>query len=57
MNPLECQSQPGNLLHCYKKIGASAKSAQADLRKGLMSSPSQEPSALGKLAALFSIWK
>ena len=34
--------------------GAGAKSAQADLRTGLMSSSSQEPSALGKLAALFS---
>ena len=33
--------------------GASAKRTQADLRKGLMSSSSQEPSAPGKLAALF----
>ena len=34
--------------------GPSAKRAQADLRKGLMSSSSQEPSAPGKPAALFS---
>ena len=33
--------------------GPSAKRAQADLRKGLMSSSSQEPSALGKPAAMF----
>ena len=30
------------------------KSAQADLRKGLTSSSSQEPRATGKLAAMFS---
>ena len=34
--------------------GANAKHAQADLRKGLMSSSSQEPSASGKNAAVFS---
>ena len=34
--------------------GASAKRTQADLRKNLMSSSSQEQSAAGKLAALFS---
>ena len=34
--------------------GASAKRAQADLRKGLMSSSSQEPSAREKPAASFS---
>ena len=53
MNPLERQSHPGNLLHCCRR-GASAKRAQADLRKGLMSSSSQEPSTQGKPAALFS---
>ena len=37
-----------------QKRGASAKRAQADSRKGLMSSSSQEPSAPGKPAALFS---
>ena len=47
----------GKLAALLQENGASAKSAQADLRKGLMSSPSQEPSAFGKLAALFSIWK
>ena len=34
--------------------GASAKRTQADFRKGLMSSLSQEPSAPGKPAVLFS---
>ena len=34
--------------------GASAKRTQADLRESFMSSSSQEPSATGKLAALFS---
>ena len=34
--------------------GASAKHTQADFRKGLMSSLSQEPSAPGKPAVLFS---
>ena len=34
--------------------GASAKRTQADSRKGLISSSSQEPSALEKLAATFS---
>ena len=53
MNPLECQShrRPAALL---QKRGASAKRTQADSRKGLMSSSSQEPSALGKPDALFS---
>ena len=37
-----------------KERGASAKRAQADLRKGLVSGSSQEPSALEKPAALFS---
>ena len=37
-----------------RKRSASAKRAQADLRKGLMSSSSQEPSAPAKPAALFS---
>ena len=37
-----------------QETGASAKRAQADGRKGLMSRSSQEPSALGKPAALFS---
>ena len=35
--------------------GASAKRTRADARNGLMSSSSQEPSALGKSAALFSL--
>ena len=35
--------------------GASAKRTQADIRKGLMSSSSQEPSAPGRPAALFSL--
>ena len=52
-----------NLLHCYrreepaallKERGASAKRAQADFRKSLMSSSSQGPSAPVKPAALFS---
>ena len=34
--------------------GASTNSAQADLREGLMSSSSQEPSAPEKPCALFS---
>ena len=38
----------------FQERGASDKRAQADLRKGLMSSSSQEPSAPEKLAALFS---
>ena len=53
VNPLECQLHWGNLLHCYRR-GASAKRTQADVRKSLMSSSSQEPSAPGKPAALFS---
>ena len=36
--------------------GASAERTQADLRKGLMSSSSQEPRAPVKFAALFSFW-
>ena len=35
--------------------GASAKRTRADVRKGLMSSSSQEPSAPGKPAAMFSL--
>ena len=35
--------------------GANAKCTQADLRKSLLSSSSQEPSAPGKPAALFSL--
>ena len=54
MNPLECQSQRWNLLHCYRREEQVRKSAHADFRKGLMSSSSQEPSAPGKPAALFS---
>ena len=45
---------PGKLAALLQERGASAKSTQADLRKGLMSSSSQEPSALVKPAALFS---
>ena len=45
MNPLECQSQRGNLLHSYRREEQLQKSAHAVLRKGLMSSSSQEPSA------------
>ena len=45
------QEIPAALL---QERGASAKLAQADLRKGLMSSSSQEPSTTVKPAALFS---
>ena len=45
---------PGKPAALWQERGASAKRAQADLRKGLMSSSSLEPSAPGKLAALFS---
>ena len=37
-----------------RNVDTSAKRAQADSRKGLMSSSSQEPSAPGKPATLFS---
>ena len=55
MNPLECQSQRWNLLHSCRKEGQVQKSAHAGLRKGLMSSSSQEPSAPWKPAALLAI--
>ena len=45
------QEGPAVLL---QERGASAKRTQADSRKSLMSSSSQEPRALGKPAALFS---
>ena len=55
MNPLEFSIATENLLHCYRRErGASAKRAQADLRKRFMSSSSQEPNALWKPAASFS---
>ena len=44
----------GKLAALSQERGASAKRAQADVRKGLMSSSSQEPSACGKPDALFS---
>ena len=45
---------PGIPAALLQERGASAKRAQADLRKSLMSSSFQEPSAPGKTAALFS---
>ena len=50
----DCESSrmpiaPGKPAALLQERGASAKRAQADLRKGLMSSSSQEPSAPGNL--------
>ena len=45
---------PVKLAAMAQERGASAKRTQADLRKGLLSSSSQEPSAPEKPAALFS---
>ena len=57
---VDCESAripiaPGKPAALFQERGASAKRTQADLRKGLMSSSSQEPSAPGKLAGLFSL--
>ena len=45
----------GKLAALSQERGASAKRSQADLRTSLMSSSSQEPSALVKPAAMFSL--
>ena len=52
--PSRMQIETGKPAALLQERGASAQSAQADLRKGLMCSSSQEPSAPVKLAALFS---
>ena len=43
----------GKLAALLQERGASANRTQADLRKSLLSSSSQEPRASGKLAAMF----
>ena len=49
-----CTLATGKPAALLQERGASAKRAQADIRKGFMSSSSQEPSAPGKPSALFS---
>ena len=53
-NHLEYPTASGKPAALLQERGASAKRSQADFRKSLMSSSSQEPSAPEKLAALFS---
>ena len=54
VNPLECQSYRGNLLHCYRRDEQVQSVPMLISRKSLMSSLSQEPRASGTLAAMFS---
>ena len=56
----DCESSrmpiaPEKLAALLQERGASAKRTQSDLRKSLMSSSPQEPSAPGNLTALFSL--
>ena len=53
-SPLSNANRNGKPAALLQERGASAKSAQADLRKGLMPSSSQEPRAFGKPDAMFS---